>query len=168
MREKKCWMTVLIIVLAILFTSMLVHILHINMQKQNDSIEYDNLQLYDLKTDNPFSFQKELDKIMVLIKPDCPYCGEFAESIIKSEYGLETFEILFISSEHPDSILHFSLNHYSEKITYLCDETNLFSKELRVKKYPTIFIYSGKSQKITKRFVGAVPFVQIRQEFSNE
>ncbi|MDY0196418.1 MAG: thioredoxin family protein [Tenuifilaceae bacterium] len=126
-----------------------------------------NTQLCKLNGD-PYNLIIKKNKILVFFKPDCYSCEQTVNEIINSGNELENVEVLFISSEHPDSVLLFSLNFSSEKITYLCDETALFSKELKVNKYPTIFIYSGKNQKLTKRFVGAVPLEQILQALSNE
>lgn len=129
--------------------------------------ELPNTQLCKLNGD-PYTLTIKKNKILVFFKSDCYSCEQTANEIINSGNELENIEVLFISPEHPDNLLLFSLNFSSEKITYLCDETTLFSKELKVDKYPTIFIYSGNNQKLTKRFVGAVPLEQIIQALRDE
>lgn len=115
-----------------------------------------------------FIHDGNISKLIILFKTDCSFSIQLVDELIQKEDMLDGVEFLLISSEPSDSIKDFSLNHYSEKTTYLCDETTLFSKELNVKRSPTIFIYSGKSQKITKRFVGAVSLEQILREFNHD
>lgn len=142
---------------------MIASIFHrINFSRQT----WPNVQLY-IHNGEPYNLTKKRNKVLVFFKSDCFFCEQMANTIINSENIIDS-EVLFISSEHPDSILLFSLNHYSDKLTYLCDETTLFSKELKVKKYPTIFVYNGKSQKLVNRFVGAVPMEQILEVLRNE
>ncbi len=156
-----------IIIATIIALFMVIYSTYQNKSKQFVALDIPSVQLNYLDG-VPYSFIDKTDKLLIFIKSDCPFCAKKADDIINSINNLNSVEIVFISSEHPDSILQFSLNHYSDKLTYLCDESNLFSKELKVKKYPTIFIYSGKSQKIIKQFIGAVPLEQILQELSNE
>lgn len=155
-----------IIVTAAVVLFMTVYTAYQNKSKQFAVQDIPSVQLSYLDG-SPYSFTDEADKLLVFISSGCPFCAQKAEDIINSISKLQGTEIIFISAEHPDSILHFSLNHYSGSITYLCDETALFSKELKVKKYPTTFIYSGTSQRLTRRFVGAVPLEQILRELSN-
>ena len=143
-----------IIIATIIALFMVIYSTYQNKSKQFVALDIPSVQLNYLDG-VPYSFIDKTDKLLIFIKSDCPFCAKKADDIINSINNLNSVEIVFISSEHPDSILQFSLNHYSDKLTYLCDESNLFSKELKVKKYPTIFIYSGKSQKIMQaRFNG--------------
>ena len=161
--------TIAVLLLSLLLASWMVLMIY---QRTHDAKfspkELPSVQLFELVGGAPYFISKNNEKILVFFKSDCPFCEQTANEIINSEYRLENVEVIFISSELPDRILDFSLNHHSDVITYLCDETTLFSKALKVNKYPAIFIYSGQNQKLTKRFVGAVPLEQILQALSNE
>jgi thioredoxin-related protein len=129
--------------------------------------ELPRTQLFEPDSGAPYSMSMRKDKLLVFFSPFCSFCEQYAHDIVNTQNMLEDIQILFISTEIPEYILEFSFSHPSDKIVYLCDETSLFSKELKVKRYPTTFLYNGKSQKLTKQFAGVVPIGQILQEFNN-
>lgn len=130
--------------------------------------ELPRTQLFEPDSGAPYSMSMRKDKLLIFFSPFCSFCEQYAHDIVNTQNKLEGIQILFISTELPEYIQEFSFSHPSDKIVYLCDETSLFSKELKVKRYPTTFLYNGKSQKLTMQFAGAVPIGQILQEFNDE
>lgn len=152
----------------ILISTMFIYIVCQVSNRLHGFIKLPDVQLFELDGGAPHSTPKERDKILVFFKSECPFCEQTVNEIINPGNKLENVEVLLISSGHPDSIQLFSLNHHSEKVTYLCDETALFGKGLKVKNYPTIFIYSGSKEKLTRRFIGSVPLTLIIKALKRE
>lgn len=165
-KKRAVWAVILISLLVVCW--MVFSIYQRIQDTQFSSRELPYTQLFEPDNGAPYSMAMDKKRLLVFFKTDCPYCELFAKEIINYKKDLKNIEILFISSEQYEYILEFSLSHYSEKIVCLCDETALFSKELKVNKYPTTFIYNGTKQRLTKQFIGAVPLEQILREIGDE
>lgn len=165
--KSKLFYKKLLIAVLLISLGMIYFIIHFSKDSLFFAKVLPNKQLY-LSTGQIFKLSEEKDKIVVFFRTDCSFCEQLINEIIHSDNITDNIEVLFISSEPPNSIYQYSLNNPSEKITFLYDRNDLLSSNLKVKNYPTVFIFKGEKKKLTRRFIGAAPLKVIINTLNRE
>ena len=102
------------------------------------------------------NLRKGEDIIVIHFDPECNYCTEEADLIVKNREAFRSTEIVMVSENTPDKIRNFSksfqLDKY-ESIHVLWDKDRQFSYLFGGSTIPTTFIYN-RERKLLKTYHG--------------
>lgn len=94
--------------------------------------------------------------IFIYFNSECDFCQHEAQSISENLVRFEAVQFLFISTEPIEAIAQFSERHnlnHQQNITFLHDQTHLFSRRFDATSIPYVLIYDH-NQKLVKRHKG--------------
>ncbi|MCG8411375.1 MAG: redoxin domain-containing protein [Bacteroidales bacterium] len=130
-----------------------------------NEINQDNMVILTGELSN--AFQENKSNVVVYFKTDCQYCSYEIKSISDNLEKFSQSNIIFVSTESEEKILEFSEQFNSQVLNFIQDSKSQFKKKLRVKNYPSIFIFSAQN-KLEKRFNGAMPIDTLISYVNNE
>lgn len=105
--------------------------------------------------------------LLIYFSTSCQFCMDEINSISQNIGELQKVKIVLVSSEPLENIVQFAANFDTTNLTFLQDRQGELKKILRVKNYPSIFVFS-KEKDLIKQYKGSVPINKIIAEIPNE
>ncbi|WP_299896064.1 redoxin domain-containing protein [uncultured Aquimarina sp.] len=96
--------------------------------------------------------------VFIYFNSGCDYCQHEATMIEQHVASFKNTQLIFVSDEDPEQILHFSIQyklHTYDYITFLSDPRNDFAKRFDATSVPYLLIYD-QNQQLVKRQKGQV------------
>lgn len=110
-----------------------------------------------------------IDKSLIILyfSTNCQFCTDEINSISQNIDELQKVKIVLVSSEPLENIVQFATNFDTTNLTFLQDKKGELRELLRVKNYPSIYVFS-KEKELIKQYKGLVPINKLIAEISNE
>jgi len=164
---KKSFAIIVIVIIILINFYMLWYIANNQKPKNIEMNKLDEIIVLGLDSTSSNLFSTCNPCIILYFNTECGFCSDEIYKIYENIDRFENFDILIISSEPLVKITDFSSNFDTARLHFFSDNTGKLKKELNVKSYPSIFIFS-KDIELIKQYKGFVPIEKLISDFANE